>query len=148
MNLTSPEFENNANLKVKFTCEGLGVNPELNISGIPEKAKSLVLIVDDPDAVYGIFIHWVVFDIPLTNQIGENSVPGKQGSNDGGGFNYVSPCPPSGKHRYFFKAYALDSFLNLEEGISKQDLLSAMEPHILDYAELIGLYKKSFNIPQ
>jgi Raf kinase inhibitor-like YbhB/YbcL family protein len=148
MKLTSPEFENNTYLGAKFTCEGVGVNPELNISGVPKATKSLVLIVDDPDAVSGIFVHWVVFDIPLTNKITERSIPGKQGVNTTGALNYVCPCPPSGTHRYFFKVYALDSLLNLGEGVSLEELLSVMKPHVLDYAELIGLYKKSSKVLQ
>jgi len=146
MKLTSPAFENNTFLGTKFTCEGLGVNPELNISDIPDGAKSLALIVDDPDAPYGVFVHWVVFDIPLTNKIAENSIPGKQGRNNGSAFNYVRPCPPTGTHRYFFKIYALDSVLNLKEGISKEELLAALKAHTLGYAELIGLYKKRSKI--
>ena len=142
MKLTSPEFENNNFIPEKFTCEGEGVNPQLDIVDIPSAAKSLALIVDDPDAVSGTFIHWVVFDIPLVAHVDENSIPGKLGFNDGASLNYTRPCPPSGTHRYFFKLYALNIELNLEEGISCKNLLAAMEGHIVGYAELIGLYKK------
>jgi len=118
------------------------VNPPLSIEGIPKGAKSLVLIVDDPDAPGGDFVHWVVFDIPITTRIDENSIFGKQGVNSLGELGYVSPCPPTGVHRYFFKIYALDAILNLNEGISKQDLETAMAGHILDKAELVGRYQK------
>ncbi|MHB8154942.1 MAG: YbhB/YbcL family Raf kinase inhibitor-like protein [Candidatus Omnitrophota bacterium] len=142
MKITSPEFRNNQSIPVKFTCQGKGVNPALIITDIPLAAKSLVLFMDDPDAPSGNFVHWVVYDIPVIGRIQENSVPGKQGSNDGGGIHYVSPCPPSGIHRYFFKIYALDKLFNWDEGISKPSLESAMLGHILDQAELMGLYNK------
>lgn len=143
MKLTSPEFKNNDFIPKKFTCQGLDINPTLVIEDIPKEAESLALIVDDPDAPMGTWVHWVVYDIPLISQIKESSIPGKQGSNDSGRNNYHGPCPPSGTHRYFFKIYALDTMFNLREGISKVDLEQVMEGHILANAELIGLYKKS-----
>ena len=142
MKLSSPAFEDNTFIPSKFTCQGEGINPPLAIEKIPENTKSLALIVDDPDALGRTFVHWVVYDLPVISVISQNSVVGKQGSNDGGGINYVSPCPPTGIHRYFFKIYALDKILNLDEGISKASLESAMLGHILDQAELVGLYKK------
>ncbi len=142
MEITSPEFKNSQFIPVKFTCQGLGINPALIITDIPLAAKSLVLFIEDPDAPGGTFVHWVVYDIPVVGRIEENSVPGKQGSNDGGRLSYVGPCPPSGTHRYFFKIYALDKIFNLDEGISKPSLESAMLGHILGQAELVGLYKK------
>lgn len=142
MKLTSPDFKNNEYIPKKFTCDGQGINPGLVIDGVPSQAKSLVLIVDDPDAPAGTFVHWVVFDIPVTGKIEENSIPGKQGVNTAGELNYVSPCPPSGTHRYFFKIYALDNFLNIAEGVTKQELEKAIKNYILDKAELIGLYKR------
>jgi hypothetical protein len=142
MKLTSPEFKNNEYLPKKFTCDGNEINPALAIENIPDNAKSLALIVDDPDAPAGTFIHWVVFDIPVSTTISENSVPGKEGMNTTGTNSYVSPCPPSGTHRYFFKLYALGTMLNLKEGITKEQLESAMEGYILAQAELIGLYKR------
>ncbi|MFA6281792.1 MAG: YbhB/YbcL family Raf kinase inhibitor-like protein [Candidatus Omnitrophota bacterium] len=142
MRITCPDFKNNECLPKKFTCDGAKINPALTIENVPEAAKSLALIVDDPDAPAGTFIHWVVFDIPITNAIDENSIPGKQGINTAGELNYVSPCPPHGTHRYFFKLYALDTMLNLKEGITKEELESAIKNHILAQAELIGLYKR------
>lgn len=142
MELSSPEFEQNTFIPVEFSCQGLGVNPPLSIEGIPKEAKSLTLIVDDPDAPGGNFVHWVVYNIPITNRIEKNSIPGIQGINSLGKADYASPCPPTGVHRYFFKIYALDSKLNLGEGVSKVGLEKAMTGHILDKAELIGLYKK------
>jgi len=142
MTLTSPEFEHNQFIPRKFTCEGDDVNPALIIEDVPKEAKSLALIMDDPDASMGTWVHWVVFDIPVKNRIEENSIPGKQGINNAGQKNYHGPCPPSGVHRYFFKLYALDTLLNLKEGISKGGLEKAMQGHILAEAELIGLYKR------
>ena len=142
MKITSPEFENNQFIPKKFTCEGEDISPAFVIEGVPGEAKSLALIVDDPDAPMGTWVHWVVFDIPVINRIEENTIPGKQGMNNFGRKDYGGPCPPSGTHRYFFKIYALDKMLNLNEGISKGALEKAMEGHILDKAELIGLYKK------
>lgn len=143
MRLTSPEFENNQYMPEKFSCQGEDINPVLVIEGIPADAKSLALIMDDPDAPMGTWVHWVVFDMPVVSRIEENSVPGKQGGNNSGRNDYHGPCPPSGTHRYFFKIYALDTALNLKEGSSKGALEKAMQGHILDKAELAGLYKKS-----
>lgn len=142
MKITSPEFENNQFIPKKFTCEGQDINPALIIEGIPKDAKSLVLIVDDPDAPMGTWVHWVVYDMPIVNRIEENSIPGKQGRNNFGRLNYGGPCPPSGTHRYFFKVYALDTMLTLGEGITKGALEKTMQGHILDNAELVGLYQK------
>ena len=142
MRLSSPAFEHNGPIPAKFTCQGEGVNPALIIEGIPSETKSLALIMDDPDAPSGDFVHWIVYDIPVTASIEENSIPGKQGANSSGRTNYASPCPPTGTHRYFFKIYALDKMLSLEKGLSKPDLEKAISPRILDKAELIGLYKK------
>lgn len=142
MKLTSPEFENNKNIPKKFTCQGGDINPALVIENIPDDTKSLALIVDDPDAPMGMWVHWVVYNIDVISRIDENSIPGTQGHNDFGRLNYGGPCPPSGTHRYFFKIYALDAKLDLKEGISKKELESAIKPHIIDKAELIGLYKK------
>lgn len=142
MKLTSPEFENNKFIPKKFTCQGDDINPELVIDGVPEGAQSLVLIVDDPDAPMGTWVHWVVYDMDVIPTIEENSIPGEQGINDFGRKNYGGPCPPSGTHRYFFKIYALDKKLGLKEGVKKSDLEKAMQGHILGQAQLIGLYKK------
>ena len=142
MKIKSPEFEDGQFIPSKFTCEGEDINPALIIEDLPKETKSLALIVDDPDAPVGIWVHWVVFDIPLISRIEENSIPGKQGINNAGGMNYHGPCPPSGTHRYFFKIYALDTLLNLKEGLTKGQLEKAMQAHILDKAQLLGLYKR------
>lgn len=142
MKITSPSFENNSDIPSKFTCEGNDVSPALVIENIPAGTKSLALIVDDPDAPGKTWVHWVVYDIPVTNKIEEGSIPGKQGINDFDREDWGGPCPPSGTHRYYFKAYALDQMLGLDEGIDKISLEEAMEGHVLAKAEMMGLYKK------
>ena len=143
MNLTSPSFKNNGKMPAKFTCEGEDINPALEIENLPAGTRSLALIVDDPDAPVKTWVHWVVYDIPPSNYIGEDSIPGKQGINDSGGKDYNGPCPPSGTHRYYFKVYALDKVLGLNDGISKESLEKAMQRSILSSAELIGLYNRN-----
>lgn len=146
MKISSPAFQNNANIPSKYTCDGDGVNPPLAISGVPAETKSLALIVDDPDApVPGGFVHWVLFNFdPQTSQIPENSVPAGaiQRQNSAGQSRYASPCPPSGTHRYFFKLFALDAPLALDSSAKREDVEQAMTGHILEQAELIGLYQR------
>ena len=142
MELTSPAFKHNDFIPSSYTCDGQDINPPLGVKGIPSGAKSLALIVDDPDAPAKTWVHWVVCDISVVTEIKENSIPGTQGINDGQQIGYGGPCPPSGVHRYFIKIYALDTLLNLQAGVNKKTLEKAMQGHILDQAELIGLYKR------
>lgn len=143
MKLTSPEFSSMQLIPKKFSCQGKSINPALHIQEIPEGTKSLVLIMDDPDAPKKTFVHWVVYNMPILKEIKEDSIPGEEGVNSSGEIGYFPPCPPSGKHRYFFKLYALDSELSLDEGATKEDVERAMEGHIVAQDELIGLYEKS-----
>lgn len=140
MRLTSPAFEHNQLIPPRYTCRGEDVSPPLTIVGIPEGTKTLALIVDDPDAPVGTWVHWVVFNIPPTATIPTGQVPGDQGYNDFKRLNYGGPCPPSGIHRYFFKLYALDTRITYVTGMNKGDLEKAMEGHVLAQAQLIGLY--------
>ena len=142
MTLTSPEFEPNQFIPAKFSCAGSDINPQLNISGIPPATRSLALIVDDPDAPMGTWVHWLVYNIAPTSSIPQNSAPGKLGKNSFNRGEYGGPCPPSGTHRYFFKIYALDRELEFRTNPTKKELENAMQGHILDKAELIGLYAK------
>jgi len=146
MEITSPAFKNKTSIPEKFTCQGDDFSPPLAIKDVPSDTQSLVLIVNDPDASSGSWDHWLVYNIsPQAKVINENTVPGIQCVNDSGVKEWGGPCPPSGAHRYFFKIYALDIMLPaLSERAGKDDLLRAMEGHILDTAELMGLYKKSF----
>lgn len=129
-------------IPVKYTCSGENINPEISISGIPAETKSLALIMDDPDAPSGDFVHWVMWNILTDGKISENSAPGVQGVNDFGENKYGGPCPPSGTHHYHFKIYALDTKLELPAETDKQGLLKAMEGHVLASGELVGLFKK------
>lgn len=146
MKIISFAFENNAKIPSKYTCDGENVNPPLSFTDIPASAKSLVLIVDDPDAPGGIWVHWVLFNIdPKIQEVLENSLSesGIEGVTSFGKAGYGGPCPPSGTHRYFFKLYALGTILNLENP-NKEEVEKAMQGHILDKAELIGLYSRSY----
>jgi Raf kinase inhibitor-like YbhB/YbcL family protein len=140
--ITSSVFKNKGVIPAKYTCDGEDVNPPLSVEGVPEGTESLVLIVDDPDAPMGTWDHWVVWDIPPTKKIEENSVPGTEGLNDFGKHSYGGPCPPSGTHRYFFKVYALDTKLGLPSNSRKRNVEKAMEGHILAKGEIIGLYSR------
>jgi Raf kinase inhibitor-like YbhB/YbcL family protein len=129
-------------IPAKYTCSGSNINPELTIKDIPSEAKSLALIVEDPDAPNGTFDHWIMWNIPVKEKIEENSVPGTQGKNGKNENKYMGPCPPSGTHHYHFGIYALGSKLDLPAGTDKKGLLKAMEGNILGKGELVGLYKK------
>jgi len=142
LTITSSVFKNKSVIPAKYTCDGEDVNPPLSVEGVPEGTESLVLIVDDPDAPMGTWDHWVVWDIPPTKRIEENSVPGTEGLNDFGKHSYGGPCPPSGTHRYFFKVYALDTKLDLPSNSRKRNVEKAMEGHILTKGEIIGLYSR------
>lgn len=143
MKISSATFENNDLIPEKYTCDGERVSPSLTFSDIPTSAKSLVLIMDDPDAPSGEFVHWVVFNIPAnTTQIGEAQTPnGTVGQNSGGQNNYFPPCPPAGQHHYIFRLYALDLILNLDKLATKKSVLAAAQGHILAETQLIGLYR-------
>lgn len=144
MKLTSV-FAQNENIPSVYTCDGQDLAPILNISEVPHNAQELVLIVDDPDAPVGTFVHWLVYNLPAnTTRIDANNLPveAKQGMTDFGRIGWGGPCPPSGTHRYFFKLYALDKKLYLPEGIKKSDLEKAINGHVIEQAELIGLYKR------
>lgn len=146
MKIFSQDFQNNEMLPARFTCDGESINPRLSFEDVPESAQSLVLIVDDPDAPAGTWTHWMVWNIePKTREIPQASVPegAIQGINSGGGQAYEGPCPPGGTHHYFFKLFALDSMLDLEANATIEELESEMQGHIIDKAELIGIYKRS-----
>ena len=143
ISVTAPAFQAGGDIPAKFTCNGANVNPELKISGVPNQATSLVLIVDDPDAPHGLFTHWIVWNIDLKmTDVAENSAPagGIQGTNDFGKRNYGGPCPPSGTHRYFFKIFALDTKLELKPSARRAELDAAMKGHVLAQGELMGRY--------
>ena len=143
LTVKSTAFESNKLIPKKYSCDGNDINPPLSIEGVPKEAKTLALLMDDPDAPSGTFDHWVVWNIPRsTVKIGENTVPGTEGINSARQRGYLGPCPPSGTHRYFFKVYALDTELNLGDNSSKKDVEKALQNHILAKGELIGLYSR------
>jgi Raf kinase inhibitor-like YbhB/YbcL family protein len=133
-------FEENELIPAKFTCDGEDVNPPIHLSHIPEEAVSLAIIVDDPDAPHGLFVHWVTWNIPVTHEIKEKESRGKSGVNDFAVNGYKGPCPPSGIHRYNFKIYALDSNLDLPATTRKNDLEKAMCDHIVGFGSVTGKY--------
>lgn len=145
LTITSSAFKNNGIIPAKYTCKGEDVNPPLIISGVPVRAKALTLIVEDPDAPVGNWVHWMIYNFdPLTTEIKENSLPlrGVLGRNDFGKIAWGGPCPPSGTHRYFFRLYALDTNILLGRGATKDELLAAMDGHVIEKAELVGLFSR------
>lgn len=146
MRITSPAFKNNGKIPSRFTCDADNINPELIFSNVPADAKSLTLITHDPDApMHGGWTHWIVINMdPRATGINENSQPatGLEATNDFGKTSFGGPCPPSGSHRYFFYLYALDSSLALDQKATKDEVEKAMTGHILEKAELVGLYKR------
>lgn len=143
MEIKSIAFENEGAIPSKFTCDGANINPELTFSGVPSDTKSLVLVVDDPDAPSGTWTHWTVWNIDHeTTEIGENTVPegAIQGTTSDGSQGYHGPCPPSGTHRYFFKVYALDTILTLEPSAGVDELMVKVSGHVIEQAQIMGKY--------
>lgn len=145
LKLFSQVFRDGAAIPVQYTCKGQNVNPPLNIMGVPAEVESLALIVHDPDAVGGDFVHWIVWDIPTsTEAITANSVPAGaiQGLNSSGKNGYMGPCPPAGTgtHRYMFELYGLDKTLGLPGDTDRDELKKAMEGHIRAQHNLTGLF--------
>jgi hypothetical protein len=149
--LTSPAFEAGSTIPTDHTCDGKDVSPPLRWDGVPEDVVSYALIVDDPDAPRGTFVHWVLYDVPghareLPENVGpaqrlENLGEAAQGENDFGEIGWKGPCPPRGRpHHYVFHLYALDARLGLDPGVKREEVDRAMEGHVLGTAELTGLY--------
>jgi len=149
--LISSAFKQSQGIPKEYTCDGADISVPLSWTGAPEPTKAFALIVDDPDAPRGTWVHWVLYDIPadlraLSAGIGhEQSLQNgsKQGKNDFGKVGYGGPCPPAGPaHRYFFKLYALDQATGLQPNVTKQRLVDAMKGHVLAETQLIGTYKR------
>ncbi len=148
--LNASDVRGGADIPKKFTCDGADVSPALTWTNPPEGTKAFAMIVDDPDAPAGTWVHWVIYDLPPDARDLPEAVPHEQqlangahqGRNDFGKIGYNGPCPPRGKaHRYFFKLYALSSKTNLKPGASKGDLERAMKGHILAHTELVGKFR-------
>ncbi len=154
LSLTSPAFEANGNIPRRHTCDGDDISPPLTWDGVPEAAKALVLIVDDPDAPDPAapkmtWVHWVLYNLPADSRgLAEGVLSGdlpagtREGINDWRRTGYGGPCPPIGRHRYFHKLYALDAELPDLKKPSKQDVEYAMKDHVLEQVELIGTYQR------
>ncbi len=148
--INSPAFEDGGMIPSQFTCDGPDMSPALGWEAVPENAKTLAIICDDPDAPMGTWVHWVIFNIPADLGGLEEDVPADevlasgalQGKNDFRRIGYGGPCPPGGTHRYFFKIYALDAELDLSPGATKSQVLEAMEGHILAQGKLMGRYSR------
>lgn len=145
LEVTSSAFAQGEAIPQKYTCDGEDVSPPLAWTGAPESVASYALIMDDPDAPAGTWVHWVLFDIsPQTTKLAEDvpATVGVQGNSSWDRTGYGGPCPPSGEHRYFFKLYALDTTLGLEAGATKEEVLQAMSDHVVAQGELMGTYSR------
>jgi Raf kinase inhibitor-like YbhB/YbcL family protein len=154
LKVMSSSFQQGGSIPTKYTCDGDDLSPPLSWSGVPNNAKSVALIVDDPDAPdpanpQRVYVHWVVYNIPpqtttLPENASERGIPagGIQAKNDWGKTEYGGPCPPIGEHRYFFKVYALDTVLNEIKDATKADIERAMKGHIINSGELMGTYQR------
>jgi Raf kinase inhibitor-like YbhB/YbcL family protein len=145
LTLTSDAFANGQSIPAKYSCVGKNISPALAWNEPPAGTQSFALIVDDPDAPAGTWVHWVLFNIPVSTLSLQESMDTSAmsaGRNSSGNMSYDGPCPPSGTHRYFFKLYALDSTLSLSPGATKEQLLTAMKGHILAQGELMGTFSK------
>ncbi|MEK6976914.1 MAG: YbhB/YbcL family Raf kinase inhibitor-like protein [Candidatus Hydrothermarchaeota archaeon] len=144
MKVQSTAFQQGQAIPRRYTCDGEDLSPPLSFSEVPARAKSLAIIVDDPDAPGGVFDHWIAWSIPPgTRELGEGARVERQGKNGFGVAQYRGPCPPRGPaHRYFFKVYALDTMLDLPGGVTKEELEGAMEGHTLAKGELMGTYRR------
>lgn len=148
--LTSPAFAAGQPIPVAFTCDGQDISPQLDWSAPPAGTKSFALIMDDPDAPAGTWVHWALYNLPADARTLPQSVPADETTTGGGlhgrnswrSIGYGGPCPPSGAHRYLFKLYALDALLDAQPGLSKQDLLDLIDGHVLAEAQLVGTYTR------
>lgn len=144
MRLTSSAFKDTEIVPVSYTCEGPNISPPLNFVDIPTETKSLVLLIEDPDAPAKPWVHWLVFNIPpTTNHVEAGQIPtgGTEGIANGGTHGYEGPCPPSGKHTYIFSLYALNSVLPLPSTADRKDVLEAMKERVIETAQLTGVYQ-------
>jgi hypothetical protein len=149
--IQSDVFEAGGAIPSKFTCDGQDVSPPLAWTGPPHGVAALALVMEDPDAPAGIWVHWVLYDSPVSLDGLAEGVPAEEelangslsGLNSWGRRGYGGPCPPSGSHRYFFRLYALDQPLDLAAGATKEQLVDAMQGHILGQTELMGTYSRS-----
>ena len=146
LQLTSPAFADGDTIPAKYTCKGIDVSPPLDIQGVPVEAASLAIVMHDPDAPHGDFLHWSVWNLNTDIiSLGEDELPDNamQGTNDFGQTDYRGPCPPSGMHHYVFDLYALDTELDLSEGADREELMDAINDHLVAQASLTGTFDAS-----
>ncbi len=150
LQVASTSFKEGQLIPRHYTCDGVNISPPLEWSGVPQSAKTIALVADDPDAPGGTWVHWIFYNLPAANIGLVENLPadeslkagGFQGKNDFGKIGYGGPCPPSGTHHYYFRVYAVDSELPLKAGATKAELLKAMEGHILAQGQLMGTYAR------
>lgn len=148
--IRSSAFKEGEMIPKQYTCDGANISPPLTWDAAPPGTKSFALVSDDPDAPVGTWVHWVIYNLPPDSRGIPENIPfhknlengARQGTNDFREIGYGGPCPPGGTHRYYFKLYALDKVLDLEPGITKAQLLKAMEGHIVAQGQLMGKYKR------
>ena len=142
LKVESTAFANGHYIPYRYTCDAENINPGLRIGKIPDGSKSFVLIMLDTSVAFGVFDHWVVWNIPPTQLIKENSSPGITGWNSRNENKYTGPCPPNGVHEYHFRIYALNTFLNLPGSSSKVEVIKAMQGHVISWGEAVGLFQR------
>lgn len=148
--LTSGAFKDGEAIPRAYTCDGVNISPPLEWAGVPRTARTIAIVVDDPDAPGGDWVHWVLYNLPADNIGLIENMPltetlkagGFQGKNDFGKIGFGGPCPPTGTHRYFFRIYAVDSELSLKAGATRAELVKAMESHIVVQGQLMGTYRR------
>jgi Raf kinase inhibitor-like YbhB/YbcL family protein len=142
LQIISDSITEGGNIPVRYSCQGDNVNPTLYIHNIPERTKTLAVIMEDPDAPGGVFTHWTAWNLPPDIMLPENKQHHMSGLNGSGKTGYIGPCPPSGTHRYYFHVFALDAALKIENGADRKTMEEAMKKHILAKGSLMGKYKK------
>lgn len=148
--LQSPAFKNNEPIPSRYTCDGENISPALNWDHLPEDTRTITIVVHDPDAPSGNFIHWIIYDIPVTMKDLQEGITSTlnlpdgaaMGTNDARRIGYYGPCPPSGVHHYHFTIYAVNTFLRLDAGATRTELMQSMKGHILEEGKLVGTYKR------
>ncbi|HNP22203.1 MAG TPA: YbhB/YbcL family Raf kinase inhibitor-like protein [Panacibacter sp.] len=142
MKMTSPAFTDGEAIPERYTCDGKNINPPFDLDKIPATAKCLAIVADDANSPSGGWLHWLLWNIPVTHHLKEGDVHGEKGINDFGRYGYGGPCAPDGLHYYTFKIYALDALLNLPVTVTKQEFVKEMSWHIVGYAEMTGNYRR------
>lgn len=142
LTISSTAFQNETDIPARYTCDGEDINPPLTVADMPEEARTLAIIMEDPDAPKGTFTHWLVWNIPVSHHIKEQTNPGISGNNSAGKTGYHGPCPPSGSHRYYFHVYALNDHLDLPVGADRVSLEKSMADHILAQGSIMAHYER------